>query len=202
MCRDARPLPLPARTLYPRPTDSQARASATVVAVPITKIPRAWNAATCSLLKIPKVKLTIAGRASITASICPALSGQYFSSGVPGGKPSSSRIGASNSSARATCCGSAFGWPSTNRFMLNGLLVRLRTVATSLRIASDESAAAASGPRPPDSEIATVRSAVDAPAIGAPRMGYSTPANFVNAVVGNIAALGSAGSPLLPLPQS
>ncbi len=154
------------------PTSAQARASATVVAVPMTKLPASdFTRATCAAVSSPKVKLATAGRSAIRASNWAPKSSHQRVGGSGAARPRSAYSGARRSMAARTVAASGEGVCSTNRFMPKGRPVAARTAAAASCMACGERMPQPSMPSPPASDTAAASCGVSEPVMGPWMMG-------------------------------
>ena len=156
------------------PTRAQARASATVVAVPTTRQPAACRRATWAASKMPKVKLATAGRRATSTSNWAAKSSHHCV-GRWGCRPSSAYSGARRSIAACTVASSGLGVACTNRFMPKGRSVCWRTAAAASAMAAGERMPQPSMPSPPAADTAAARAGVSEPVMGPWMMGNAMP---------------------------
>eukprot|EP01022_Parablepharisma_sp_SALTPOND_P016447 TRINITY_DN2409_c0_g6_i1.p1 TRINITY_DN2409_c0_g6~~TRINITY_DN2409_c0_g6_i1.p1 ORF type:complete len:1114 (+),score=348.13 TRINITY_DN2409_c0_g6_i1:941-4282(+) len=176
------PASAPRAQMKSAPASSQARASATVVAVPMTWISFLRNCRTTSASSSPKVKLATGGAASSRAATWSRQFSEKRCGVCAGGRPSASRSGCS----KACACSSAGGVCSAgsrNRFMLKGWSVSVRRCAAVSRMADGASSAAAQEPRPPALLTAAASAGGEAPFIGPCTMGCAIPTADWNCVV-------------------
>src|SRR5882762_5477873 len=174
------------------PACSSARASATVVAVPMVRIPDFRQASSISRGGMPKVKLKTGTRSSSStgkASRRPT----EVAGGPGGGNPSSVRYFAVASCAACKARSSAATPSSANKFTANGRDVAARMARISSRSFAGATYAPPCEPSPPASLTAAQRAGVDGPpAIGASTSGCWMPIRSVKAVgriAGNLECL-------------
>ena len=152
------------------PTACQARASATVVAVPHTWQPAACRRCTCAAVKMPKVKLATAGRSATKVSSWVAKSSHHCA-GTAGSAPKWAYSGRRRSRACATSAGVGLGVACTNRFMAKGWSVCARTAAAASTMATGERMPQPSDPSPPPADTAAASAGLSDPVIGPCTMG-------------------------------
>ncbi len=173
-----------------------------VVAVEITRQPRAFTSASSAGAGRPKWKLTTAGRNSSSSGRC---SGPNGARPVPsvtteGSTPYSAKYGASAARHAASRAASGAGARWQKKLTLNGRpAAPARSAASSARSDSGVSIAAGSDPSAPLWQAATASAAPCTPAIGAWTIGHSVPSSaasrFIEEVSAGVARDGACGPP-------